>query len=132
MPVYLKYGDVKGEVKEPAHRSWIELMSAQLGTGRGVTPSGREGQSPSVSDIVVTKKLDSASSALFTESIQGQGVNAVIDFIREGGGTLLRLEMSGTMIAGYSISGSGGRSTESLTLNFSKITFTQVPGTPPP
>lgn len=32
MPVYLKYGTIKGDVTEPAYRGWIELNSAQLGT----------------------------------------------------------------------------------------------------
>ena len=69
MPVYLKYGDIKGDVTEPAHAGYIELTSAQWGVGRGVsTPTGgsadRGGSAPSVSEIVVTKGSDSASARL--------------------------------------------------------------------
>jgi type VI secretion system secreted protein Hcp len=138
MPIYLKYGDIKGSATEPAHRGYIELTSFQWGVGRGVTSSTggsaeRESSVPFVREIVVTKKSDSASHRLMTESLTGEPVTAVIDFVRSDGGSVyLRLEMSGTMISGWSISSGGDRPTESLTLNFTKMEFKNIPGTPPP
>jgi type VI secretion system secreted protein Hcp len=121
MPVFLKYSDIKGDVTEPAHRSWIELTSVQL-------PANRS----SASEIIVSKMADSASTGLFRESVNGQGVPAVIDFVRDDGTVYLRIEMSGTMIASYSVSGTGDSSMETLTLNFTKLEFKSTPGTPAP
>ena len=143
MPIYLKYGDIKGDVTDSAHAGYIELTSGQWGVGRGVkTPTSgsadREGAAPSVSEITVTKTSDSTSSRLFTESVRGQPkVDAVVDFVRndpDDQSVYLRLEMSETMISSWTISGSGGpdTATEALALNFKKIEFKKTPGTPPP
>ncbi len=130
MPIYMKYGEIKGDVDEPAHRGWIELGSAQFGVhkrsaGDGTAP-------PSVSEIFVTKSTDNASSGLFRESVAGKGVTAFIDFVKDDGSVYLRLTLTNTLIASYSISGQGERPTETLTLNFTKIEFKQTPGDPPP
>ena len=135
MPIYMKYGDIKGEVKDPAHRGWIELMSIQWGVGRSIsspTGSSREASAPSVSEIVVTKRQDSASTRLFNESMVGNGAKVIIEFVKDDGTVYLRLELSNTLISGFSMSGKGGgvRPTESLTLNFTKVEFKNLPGTP--
>ncbi len=135
MPIFLRYGDIKGDVKEPAHRGWIELTSFQWGVGRSVTSVGsatRESSAPSVSEIVVTKLHDSASTRLFNESVAGQGTKAIIDFVKGDGTVYLRLVLDNTMVSGYSISGGGGatRPSETVTLNFTKVEFQNLPGTP--
>jgi type VI secretion system secreted protein Hcp len=135
MPIYLKYGSIKGEVKEPAHRGWIELSSMQWGTlQRSPRPFDRAGgrASPAVSDIVVTKRSDSVSILLMGESLSGKQVDAVIDFVKGGSGkdVYLRIEMSGTSISSFNLSGSGDNPTESLTLNFTKVETKFTPGTP--
>jgi type VI secretion system secreted protein Hcp len=122
MPVFLKYGDIKGDVTEPAHRSYIELISAQWGQSR----------SPTITEIVVTKGSDSASARLFSEATSGSAVTAIIDFVGDDGSVSLRLEMTGALISSCQISGSGGDALESYTLNFTKIEFKNFPGTPPP
>lgn len=134
MPVFLKYGTIKGEARGPAHRGWIELGSAQFGTSRRIDSRDREQPrgSASISDVVVSKRSDSASVALQREAISGTQVTAFIDFVDAGGSVFLRLEMSGTLISSYSVSSGGDSPSESLTLNFTKIEFKNTPGTPPP
>jgi len=73
MPIYMKYPGVEGTGKGN-HKGWIELQSAQLGVHRNVKdPTGsstnREASVPSVSEIVVTKDLDIASSGLVQEAL---------------------------------------------------------------
>jgi type VI secretion system secreted protein Hcp len=127
MPAFLKYGDIKGEVREPAHRSWIELKSASFGVGR----SG--GSAPNVKEIVVFKEVDSTSPLLHQAALQGNPADAIIDFVDAGGNVYARYEMSETIISSVSSSGGGGDNpVESLTLNFTKIEFKKTPGTPPP
>jgi type VI secretion system secreted protein Hcp len=137
MHVYLKYGKIKGNVKEPAHKSWIELTSVQWGVGRGMNaPAGqssfREASVPDVTEIVVGKMMDEASPLLFQESLIGHGVTAVIDLVRDDGSVYLRLTMSETLISGYNTSSGGDKPTETLLLNFKKVDVKMDPGTPPP
>jgi type VI secretion system secreted protein Hcp len=131
MPVYLKFDDIKGDVTDRAHSGWIELTSVQLGAGKGMKssqPSGREGESPAFTDIAVTKKLDSASTLLFQQSLSGRGVSALIDLVDKDGWVYLRLELTDTMISSYNVGGQGTGPTESLTLNFAKVEVKDLPG----
>ncbi len=120
MPAYLKYDDLKGDVREPAHRAWITLTSLRWG--------------PSEGEIRVTKRVDRISTLLHQQVVSGKPVFAVIDSVRgEGdGGVDLRIEMSGTLIAALETAGRGGSTTETLTLAFEQVAVTPEPGTPPP
>ena len=132
MPLFLKYGNVKGEVTEPAHRDWIDLKSAQI-SGRGISSeSGHSGSTPEVREVIVTRTQDSASNALQRESLSGEGVFAAIDFLRDDGGVYLRLEMRQTLISEYAQSKGGRTAGESLTLTSPSIEWRRIPGTPPP
>ena len=131
MPIYLKYkgGAIKGDVTEGGHADWIELNSVQWGVGRGISsPTGasseRESSAPSCSEITVTKEQDISSIGLLTEALQGTGVDAKIDFCRTNQSKMdiyLSIELTETMISGYSMSSGGDRPSESLSLNFTKI-----------
>jgi len=133
MPIYMKYGDVKGNVTSGDHKDWIELTSCQFGTGRPMTMSSggatnREaGATPNVSEIVCSKVNDDSSQQLFNESITGESVSTTIDFCQTSKGgalqTYLQLTLEKCMISGYSLSSGGDRPMESLTLNFTKITY---------
>ena len=83
---------------------------------------------PSVSEIVVTKKTDKASSALLLESLSGKGREVTITFEQEkpdhGLQVFLVIKLENTLISGYSVASGGDIPTESLSLNFTRITFT--------
>ena len=140
MPIYMKYEGIKGTVTAKGeHNGWIELQSAQLGTnlhtpshtGNGTNrPTGAVFQT----DIVITKMQDSASPLLFQEAISGKGRTVTIDFVKTEKGkevTYLSIEIKDAMISGYNISGHGGdsnaRPMETLSVNFTKITYTAKP-----
>jgi type VI secretion system secreted protein Hcp len=135
MPIYMKYGNVKGTVTEAGHKDWIELNSLQWGVGRGIsTPVGsateRETSAPSVSEITVSKLLDGASPMLVQESLTGKGESCQIDFLQTQKGTLevyLTLTLTNTMLSGFSFSTGGDRPSESLSLNFTKIEYKYTP-----
>ena len=131
--IYMKYDDgkVKGDVTESKHKDWIELKSFQWGVGRGISsPTGgsadRESSAPSISEIVGTKDQDISSVGLLTAALQGDGVKAQIDFCRtnkEQMDVYLTIELENVMISGFSASSGGDRPSESLSLNFTKITW---------
>src|SRR6516165_887600 len=129
MPIYMKYDSVDGDVTAAGHEKWIEVNSFQWGVGRGISsPTGgstdREASAPSVSEIVVTKPTDVASTKLLDESLEGEGQDVTIDFCKTDKGQLevyLTYTLNNTMISGYSISSGGDRPQESLSFNCTKI-----------
>jgi type VI secretion system secreted protein Hcp len=138
-------GKIKGDVTDTNHQKWIELSSFQWGVGRGIGsatsgPASRESSIPSISEITVTKRMDSASPGLWTDSVAGQ-LNSTVNIVfttTDQGDTkeFLKYELSNTGLSGYSLSSGGDMPTESLSLNFTKISWTftstapDVSGTP--
>jgi type VI secretion system secreted protein Hcp len=132
MPIYVQYAAIKGDVTESTHAGWIEVNSFQWGVGRGISsPTGgssdREASAPSVSEIVVTKPMDLATTNVLDEALEGEGKDVTIDFCKTDKGQLvvyLSYVMNNTMISGYSLSSGGDRPQESLSFNFTKIACT--------
>ena len=129
----------KGEVKAKGYEGWIELESAQIGISRNITsPTGRgsnrEGSAPAVQEIVVTRYQDSVSTALFREALNGSGKLIVIAFVKGDATAYLKIVLQNTLITSYSVSGHGGDShgkpMESLSLNFTKVTYETLPKSP--
>jgi type VI secretion system secreted protein Hcp len=130
MAIFMKYGTEKGEVTAEGYKDWIELHSFQWGVGRGISAgvggsSKREATAPSVSEITVTKTLDSFSPIALKEAIGGKGVQVKIDITRtDAKGNHVAFQkyiLDGTMISGYSLSSGGDRPSESVSLNFTKV-----------
>lgn len=138
MPIYMGFFDapnvlnrsLRGDVTAKGYEGWIELQSAQLGSGRSISsPSGSGGQGAGkihFSDIQITKHQDAASAALFRQSIHGDGKMIVIVFVKDGS-AYLTIVLRDALISSYSVSGHGGASSdrpmESLTLSFTQITY---------
>jgi type VI secretion system secreted protein Hcp len=133
-PIFMEYGGVTGEVSVKGFAGDIELNSFQWGVGRGISsPTGgsadREASTPSVSEITITKSMDKTSPALLKEALAGQGTTVrifFVDLIKGPVGTQVYAEydLSNVLVSGYSVSSGGDRPTESLSLNFTKITYT--------
>jgi type VI secretion system secreted protein Hcp len=129
----------RGDVKAKGYEGWIELQSAQLSLPRNITSStgrstNREASAPPTEEIAITKFQDSVSTALYREALGGEGKLIVIAFVKEDGTTSMTLVLQNTLISSYSVSGHGGvtdlRPTESLSINFTKITFGMSPTSP--
>ena len=75
MAIYMKFGDIPGDVTTQGFKDWIEMNSFQFGVSRGVSSgaggSTRESSSPSISEIVVTKYFDKSSAKLYQDSVAG-------------------------------------------------------------
>jgi len=134
MPIFLNYDGIPGDVTAAGHEKWIEVNSFQFGVGRGITSAAsssadREASAPSVSEIVVTKVLDAASTNLFRASLFGEGKTVKIDFCKTDKDKLepyLQIELTDTLVSGLSLSSGGDRPTESVSLNFTKITYNNI------
>ena len=132
MAIYMNYNNIKGDVTETKHATWVELHSCQWGVGRGISSTvgssaERESTAPSISEIVVSKENDVASGKLMTEALSGDGQTVQIDFTRtfkDSQEIYLTLTLTNTIISGYSHSSSGERPIETISLNFTKIQYT--------
>lgn len=130
------FGSVAGDVTTKGFETWTELQSFQWGVGRGVGSAmsgamSREASVPSISEIVVSKRMDAASPALWTDSVAGMFNTAVtITFTTTSAGAtekFLSYELTDCGLSGYSISSGGEMPQESLSLNFAKISWTLTP-----
>ena len=57
-----------GDSKDAQYPKWIQLGSAQMGVGRGISLGNGtvEASPPSISEVSITKMTDSATPSLFT------------------------------------------------------------------
>ena len=125
---YLKIGDVKGEATDAKHSEWIAASSFQFGAGIGITRTGTDVSfgKPSVSELVITKKLDRSSPELFLGCVTGKRHTTVILELQRSGtySPFYRITLSDVLVSGISNSGASGgddKPAESVSLNFAKI-----------
>ena len=127
MPIYMKFGDIKGEVTGGDYAGWIELISIQLGQGRFISrPSRRDRETPpqELPDITVSKVLDSVSPLLAQKAANPRPVEVMIDLVSDDPPErYLRIELSGCVITNYQVSGNADVQAESIVLNFTSITY---------
>jgi type VI secretion system secreted protein Hcp len=135
MAAFLKYGTtIKGESLAEGHKGsdgWIEIGSVQWGCGRGITtPVGssakREATAPRISEVTISKLMDSTSPLLAQEALIGTAVEAVLELVETGENkleTFLTVKLTNAMISGYSMASGGERPSETLNLNFTKFEF---------
>jgi type VI secretion system secreted protein Hcp len=131
--IYMKFGSINGAVTTKGFEKWIELNSFQWGVGRAVGTAARgsttrESSEPSISEVTVTKLMDTSSNPLFQDAVGGHLGSAVtIKFTtttKDTVTTFLKYELSNTGLSGYSVSSGGDAPTESLSLNFTKVMIT--------
>jgi type VI secretion system secreted protein Hcp len=124
--------EIKGESTISEHKEWINASSFQFGVGRGVSsPSDgtgkREVSTPSISEVVMTRNSDLASPELFFQGCGGQTLElCTVHFVRiENNVPKVQIEilLTAPMVSGYSVSSGGDNPSESVSLNFTKISF---------
>src|SRR6201999_2059359 len=131
--IYMNWDGIEGAVTTGGFEKWIEVNSFQWGVGRGIGSAARgaetrEASEPSISEIVITKRLDKASTKLFMDAVAGD-LSATVKFkftttTKYKVDTYLAYELTNCGLSGYSKSSSGDAPTESMTLNFTKIMCT--------
>jgi type VI secretion system secreted protein Hcp len=108
---------------------WMVLTGIQWGTARSIADASagnnREGTTPSVSEIVVTKTLDEASYKLFEESLSGTGKKATIHITKGDKKQTEYMEylLENCLITGFSVGSNGDRPEETVAINFTKMEF---------
>jgi type VI secretion system secreted protein Hcp len=132
--LFLMIDGINGESTYKTSSGWIEISSFQFGIANpssiGSSTGGAGAGKVSFSDLTVTKQTDKSSPSLFLDAASGTHLkNALLDVVNNGGNQTLFLEykLTDVLISGYSISSGGDRPTESLSLKFGKLQFTEFP-----
>lgn len=127
---YMKLGDIKGQTqtsgKKDFYKGWIELNSVTCATDAAPASRGQ---------IRIVKEWDAAASTKLSEAAaRGRTFpSAQIHLLNAGGSSpTLRYELKNVQITSYQLGGSGlddgSIPTETLSLNFDKITWKAVGG----
>jgi type VI secretion system secreted protein Hcp len=132
MAIYMNYDGIKGDVTEAGHEEWIRCSSLSFSalreaeTGHGQA-SQRQGSDVSISDITLTKPMCAGSPHLFTASVVGFGKKVQIHITKTGESqqtNYLEMTLENCCVTNYGIVSDGVSHSETLTLNFLKISMT--------
>ena len=135
MAIYVKYEGVDGEATHETHKKWLDVSSIQWGVGRAIsTPAGstanREASEPSVSEVTITKLMDSSSPKMFVEACTGNaGKKVDIHLVSTGspGNTYVEYKLTNGLVSAYSMSSGGDRPSESISISFTKLEYKFIP-----
>jgi len=138
MPIYMKYGTIKGKVETEGYEHWTEIRSLQWSVDRTIGSAmgssfDRQATHTGVSEITLTKEMDSASMHLIEDALGGKLDTEVdISLCTVGADKklteILRYTLTDTGLSHYSFATNGDRPSETFVLNFTKveITFTTL------
>lgn len=129
MAIYIKIGEIKGNVSAKGHEDWIECTSLQFGVGRAIpmfvgSQSNREASHPSLSEFTFSKGMDDSSPYLFQESVTGESQKIEVHVTKTGSNQLesiVEYTLDSALISSYSISSGGDQPSESLSVSFTKV-----------
>jgi type VI secretion system secreted protein Hcp len=133
MDQFIKIGDLKGEAMDnntPSHKDEIDVLSWSWGmsnSGSAQQGGGQGAGKVHVQDLTITKYLDKSTPDLMLACCNGKHFDKATLTVRKAGETpleYLQITMENLIISNLSTGGSGGedRLTETVTLNFSKVT----------
>jgi len=101
----------------------IEISSWSWGATQTSTSSSGSGSGKvSMQDLHFTKRIDKSSPMLYSLA-SGKRVKSAV-FTVSNGVDSFKINMSNATVKSYGLSGSGDQPTESVTLNFAKMTVT--------
>ncbi|SRR5690554_5790409 len=139
MSIFMNYDGIKGESADSNHQGWMDIDSIQWGVNRRITAASstqndRESANAEISDLVVTRRMDSATPSLFIEACCGTGKDVVIHLSKTGTGSgadvYMEYTLKNALISNYQVSAAAqetGRPTEVLTISFVDLEVKYTP-----
>lgn len=132
----MKFQAINGAVTTKGYEKWIECTTFNFGIGRAIGTAARstvnrEGAEPHFSEVMITKPYDVASVKLIEDAWGGHLDNKVefkfTTTVKDGVQNFLSIELEKCGVSGYQVSsGEQGNPTESISLNYAKITINHV------
>lgn len=133
--MFLHIEGIDGESQDRDHARWIDVLAFSEGMSSPATThvgGGGGTARVNVSDLSVTKYLDSSSPFIRQQLASGKHIPTATLVVRKAGPDPLiffKIELFDVILTSVSMGGSGGedRMTENITINFSKIKWTYTP-----
>ena len=136
MSIYMKFEGINGAVTTKGFEKWIELLSFNFGLGRSIGTAARgstnrEGAEPHFAEVTITKPFDVASVKL-EEDAWGGHLDSKVTFkftttTKDSVTTFLAIDLEKAGVSGYQVSSADqGNPTESVSINYAKITVTHT------
>lgn len=118
---FLKLGDIGSGVQGEGHKDWIELIHVDLDPP-GNTLTAEAGMRRT---LRFTKRLDRASPLIQQALAKNERFPEVTLRVPKGGGSqeYQEIKLENVIISSYQTGGPQDRPTESISLNFTKITY---------
>ena len=147
MAIYVKYGDLEGDVTATGHEGWIEVDSFNFGCGRGTqmtvgASQERESSVVNFREIDVSTSMDKCSPQFMIDAACGTAKKVDIHFVQTQADELLtyyEIVLSDVLCNNYSLSGGMDRPVETISFAYKKIEVKYTPfddknnpGTPVP
>ncbi len=136
MAIYMQVDGITGDVETAPYAGWIELNRVHWGVGRGIKSAkgggkDREGAEANISEVSITKTSCGATPDLMRLAMWGKSKTVKIEITHTGDNkqqsAFHKYELDDVLFSGYSTSTTGDRPSEDLNLNFTKLTFSNVP-----
>lgn len=133
--IFVKWPGFKGSATAAGYEDWSEAKGLSYGIERRVTQStaaatNREAARPELSQIVITKRADTASPKLFELSVAGEPAEVEIHLCTAGGNDggdmrpYIRYRLHKCIVAGYDCDGDPELvPIENVTLAFEKVEY---------
>jgi type VI secretion system secreted protein Hcp len=128
----MKIPGIKGQTKVDGHADWLPVDSVQWGAGRAVAHassgrSKREAATPSLSEVTFSRLTDMASPHLFFETCGGKELDTIdieiLQIVDNKPQVFVKIKLEHAYISSYSMSSGGDNPSESVSINFVKMTY---------
>ena len=136
MDMFLKIDDLVGDSLDEKHPNEIQVLSWSWGlsqSGSTHAASGGGSGKVNVQDLTFMKNIDTTTTNLIKMCCSGNHFKQALLTVRKAGGKAaveyLKIKMQDLIISNISTGGSGGSDliTESVTLNFAKVSLDYTP-----
>ena len=138
--LFLKLDGITGDSTDKAHPSWIDILSYDFGitnsSSIGSATGGAGAGKVSFSDLSITKNVDKSSTSLLLDAASGKLIkDGLLDVVKVTGQKatpFLEYKFTDLLVSSYSTGAANGDDlpTESISLNFGKIEFSEFSQTP--
>jgi type VI secretion system secreted protein Hcp len=130
--IHMRFSGITTGGMTANHSTDIPMTSFQFGVGRAVSQStGHTASKPNVSEITLTHTTDAYSTKLLNSALRGTATatSPVVTLFFTATGTsgpydYLTITLTNVLVSGYSMSSGGEVPSESMSLNFVKMTLT--------
>jgi type VI secretion system secreted protein Hcp len=137
MPAFVKLGDIKGQATDADHKDWIIIESMSSPIYRSIVQGAKDQQrtqgDTTLGDIVIVRQLDKSSTKLQEACANGTFFKEVeVHFcttVKNKQEPYLKYKLEDAIVTSYSFHGNQSGDplpTESITLNFTKATWTYI------